>query len=147
MGSYFYFYYIQSPLHSILQALDEAQAAMMNSIYGGIGKLFLLFFLASQPAIQEKGAIIAIGFGVLITSFLHIASIRQQKKINVGFRFFVLPYGIFILTCFVQPIIAVGMPLIVSVAITIGFVLLLLFITKQIRFNDFHYLRSIFSRS
>ncbi|MEK5185720.1 putative polysaccharide biosynthesis protein [Solibacillus sp. FSL W7-1324] len=143
----FYFYYIQSPLHSILQALDEAQAAMMNSIYGGIGKLFLLFFLASQPAIQEKGAIIAIGFGVLITSFLHIASIKQQKKINVGFRFFVLPYGIFILTSFVQPIIAAGMPLMISVAITIGFVLLLLFITKQIRFNDFQYLRSIFSRS
>ncbi|MFS0875503.1 putative polysaccharide biosynthesis protein [Solibacillus isronensis] len=143
----FYFYYIQSPLHSILQALDEAQAAMMNSIYGGIGKLFLLFFLASQPAIQEKGAIIAIGFGVLITSFLHIASIKQQKKINVGFRFFVLPYGIFILTSIVQPIITVGLPLIVSCSITIGMVLLLLFLTRQIRFTDFQYLRSIFSRS
>src|SRR5690606_16717540 len=132
----FYFYYIQSPLHSILQALDEAQAAMMNSIYGGIGKLFLLFFLASQPAIQEKGAIIAIGFGVLITSFLHIASIKQQKKINVGFRFFVLPYGIFILTSFVQPVIAAGLPLIISCSITIGIVLLLLFLTRQIRFTD-----------
>jgi len=143
----FYFYYIQSPLHSILQALDEAQAAMMNSIYGGIGKLFLLFFLASQPAIQEKGAIIAIGFGVLITSFLHIASIKQQKKINVGFRFFVLPYGIFILTSFVQPVIAAGLPLIISCSITIGIVLLLLFLTRQIRFTDFQYLRSIFSRS
>ena len=28
-----YFYYIQSPLHSILQAIDEARPAMMNSIY------------------------------------------------------------------------------------------------------------------
>ena len=83
----FYFYYIQSPLHSILQAMDEAQAAMMNSIYGGLGKLFLLFFLASQPSIQEHGAIIAIGFGVLITSFLHIASIKQQKKIATIFIF------------------------------------------------------------
>ncbi|MER1989951.1 MAG: hypothetical protein ABS884_09545, partial [Solibacillus isronensis] len=86
-------------------------------------------------------------FGVLITSFLHIASIKQQKKINVGFRFFVLPYGIFILTSIVQPIITVGLPLIVSCSITIGMVLLLLFLTRQIRFTDFQYLRSIFSRS
>ncbi len=143
----FYFYYIQSPLHSILQAIDEAQAAMMNSIYGGIGKLFILFFLASQPSIQEKGAIIAIGFGVLITSFLHIASIKQQKKINVGFRFFFLPYCIFIITCIVLPLFTKGIPIIASCFVTIGFVILLLFITKQIRINDFQYIRSIFSRS
>ena len=95
----FYFYYIQSPLHSILQAVDEARAAMMNSIYGGIGKLFILFVLASQPFIQENGAIIAIGFGVLITSFLHIASVRQHKLISVGFRIFAVPYLLFIVTC------------------------------------------------
>ncbi|MEG0260800.1 MAG: oligosaccharide flippase family protein, partial [Lysinibacillus sp.] len=53
----FYFYYIQSPLHSILQAVGEARAAMMNSIYGGLGKLFVMFVLASQPGIQEKGAV------------------------------------------------------------------------------------------
>ena len=127
--------------------MDEAQAAMMNSIYGGIGKLFLLFFLASQPAIQESGAIIAIGFGVLITSFLHIASIKQQQKISVGFRFFLLPYCIFIVTCFVQPLIAVDLPLLVSCIITVSFVLLLLIVTKQIRLADFHYIRSIFSRT
>ena len=39
----FYFYYIQSPLHAILQAMDEAQAAMMNSIYGGVGSYFYYF--------------------------------------------------------------------------------------------------------
>ena len=38
-----------------------------------------MFVLASQPGIQEKGAVVAIGFGVLLTSFLHIATVRQRK--------------------------------------------------------------------
>lgn len=143
----FYFYYIQSPLHSILQAVDEAKVAMMNSIYGGIGKLFLLYLLASQASIQEKGAIMAIGFGVLITSFLHIASIRQHSKINVGLKFFLLPYGIFIITCFIQPLLTQNMPILPSSIITICIVLSSLLITKQIRSSDLQYIKSIFSRT
>lgn len=143
----FYFYYIQSPLHAILQALNEAQAAMMNSIYGGIGKLFLLFFLASQPTIQENGAIMAIGFGVLITSFLHIASIKQHQKIAIGFRFFLLPYCIFIVTSVIQPLLPFNLSLYLSCIVTVSIVLLLLIVTRQIRLADFHYLRSIFSRT
>ena len=42
---------------------------MMNSVYGGIAKLGVMFILASQPGLQETGAVLAIGFGVLITSF------------------------------------------------------------------------------
>ncbi|MEK4627882.1 MULTISPECIES: polysaccharide biosynthesis protein [unclassified Solibacillus] len=143
----FYFYYIQSPLHSILQAVDEARVAMMNSIYGGIGKLFLLYLLASQSSIQEHGAIIAIGFGVLITSFLHIASIRQHKKIAVGFRFFVLPYLIFIVTCFIQPILTQNLSLYASCTVTILMVTSLLIITNQLKLQDLKYVRSIFSRT
>ena len=143
----FYFYYIQSPLHAILQAMDEAQAAMMNSIYGGVGKLFLLFFLASQPAIQEYGAILAIGFGVLITSFLHIASIKQQRNVRVGFRFFVMPYSIFIAIVAILPTYTAAFPMPVQLAITLVVTIGLLLITKQIRLQDFIYLRAIFTRS
>lgn len=143
----FYFYYIQSPLHAILQAMDEAQAAMMNSIYGGLGKLFLLFFLASQPEIQEFGAIIAIGFGVLITSFLHIASIKQQPKIRVGFRFFILPYSVFIVTAAVLPTYTHQYPLTIQIMITLVVTVVLLLLTKQIRIQDILYIRTIFSRS
>ena len=35
----FFFYYIQGPLYSILQATGDAKAGMMNSVYGGIAKL------------------------------------------------------------------------------------------------------------
>ncbi|MEL4025678.1 putative polysaccharide biosynthesis protein [Lysinibacillus endophyticus] len=144
----FYFYYIQSPLHSILQAMDEARPAMMNSIYGGLGKLFVMFVLASQPFIQEFGAIIAIGFGVLITSFLHIATLRQHKMIAAGFRFFVIPYAMFILVCvaqtFAQPYFTFDFW--TNCAITILLLTIVLLFTNQLKWQDFSYLKSIISR-
>ncbi|HWL13007.1 MAG TPA: polysaccharide biosynthesis protein [Ureibacillus sp.] len=144
----FYFYYIQSPLHSILQAVDEARPAMMNSIYGGLGKLFIMFVLASQPFIQEYGAIIAIGFGVLVTSFLHMATLRGHKMIAAGFRFFAIPYGIFMLTCFIQSYLIpkVEFNFWTNSAFTVVILTLLLILTNQIKWSDFKVLRSIVSR-
>ena len=100
----FFFYYIQSPLYSILQATGDAKAGMMNSVYGGIAKLGVMFILASQPGLQETGAVLAIGFGVLITSFLHIATLRKNKSTATGFTMFALPYASFIMTCIMRPI-------------------------------------------
>lgn len=144
----FYFYYIQSPLHSILQAVDEARAAMMNSIYGGIGKLFVMFVLASQASIAESGAIIAIGFGVLVTSFLHIATLRSHKMIAAGFRFFAIPYISFIITCIIQSIFLPNLMLNfwVEGALTLTIVILLLIVTGQIKMSDFKFLRVIIRR-
>lgn len=142
----FYFYYIQSPLHSILQAIDEGHVAMLNSIYGGLGKLFILFALASQPFIQERGAIIAIGFGVLITSFLHIASIRRHKQIAVGFRIFLLPYLLFIVTCVMQPLLSRHMSLMIEMTMSLIFITFLLVLTRQLRLSDLHIVRSLFTR-
>ena len=96
----FFFYYIQGPLYSILQATGDAKAGMMNSVYGGIAKLGVMFILASQPGLQETGAVLAIGFGVLITSFLHIATLRKNKATATGFTMFALPYASFIMTCY-----------------------------------------------
>ncbi|MFP7201700.1 oligosaccharide flippase family protein [Lysinibacillus halotolerans] len=144
----FYFYYIQSPLQSILQAVDEARPAMMNSIYGGLAKLFVMFVLASQPFIREFGAIIAIGFGVLITSFLHMATLRGHKMISAGFRFFAVPYGIFILTSFIQTYLISNssFDFWTNSALTLIILTLLLILTNQIKISDFKYLTSIISR-
>lgn len=144
----FYFYYIQSPLQSILQAVDEARPAMMNSIYGGLGKLFVMFVLASQPFIQEYGAIIAIGFGVLVTSFLHMATLRGHKMISAGFRFFAIPYAIFIVTCFIQSyLIPKGsFDFWTNSTLTLVILTLLLVLTNQIKWSDFKVVRSIFAR-
>ena len=131
----FFFYYIQSPLFSILQALNNSKAAFFNSLYGGVGKLLLLFFLASQVSIQEKGAIVAIGFGVLITSFLHIASLRQKKEAQIGFSFFVMPYAIFLLTIIGRPLfISIGdYPLIIDCLLTMLFLTIGLVLFRQIK--------------
>lgn len=107
-----------------------------------------MFVLASQPFIQEFGAIIAIGFGVLITSFLHIATLRQHKMIAAGFRFFVIPYAMFILVCvaqtFAQPYFAFDFW--TNCAITILLLTIILLFTNQLKWQDFSYLKSIISR-
>lgn len=134
----FFFYYIQSPLYSILQATGDAKAGMMNSVYGGIAKLGVMFILASQPGLQETGAVLAIGFGVLITSFLHIATLRKNKATATGFRMFVLPYLAFILTVFIRPIfLPLGeINLWTECAITALLLLVILLFTRQLRYSD-----------
>lgn len=134
----FFFYYIQSPLYSILQATGEAKAGMMNSVYGGIAKLGVMFILASQPGLQETGAVLAIGFGVLVTSFLHIATLRKNKATATGFSMFALPYFSFILTAIIRPIFFpighVGIWL--ECLITAVFLFIILLLTRQLRYTD-----------
>ncbi|MCZ2258390.1 putative polysaccharide biosynthesis protein [Sporosarcina sp. G11-34] len=135
----FFFYYIQSPLYSILQATGDAKAGMMNSVYGGIAKLGVMFILASQPGLQETGAVLAIGFGVLITSFLHIATLRKNKATATGFSMFALPYAAFIITAIARPIfIPIGdFGLFTECAITSLFLLAILILTGQVKRKDF----------
>lgn len=121
---------------------------MMNSIYGGLGKLFVMFVLASQPGIQEKGAVVAIGFGVLLTSFLHIATVRQRKNLRAGFRMFVVPYSCFIAVCVTQyfliPI--MSLPFILSSCVTLFLLFTFLIFSNQLRFTDIRYLRKLVKR-
>ncbi|WP_342505287.1 oligosaccharide flippase family protein [Sporosarcina sp. FSL K6-2383] len=135
----FFFYYIQSPLYSILQATGDAKAGMMNSVYGGIAKLGVMFILASQPGLQVTGAVLAIGFGVLITSFLHIATLRKNKATATGFTMFAMPYASFIMTAIMRPIfIPIGnVGLIMECIITALFLLAVLILTGQVKKNDF----------
>ena len=144
----FFFYYIQSPLYSILQATGDAKAGMMNSVYGGIAKLAVMFILASQPGLQETGAVLAIGFGVLVTSFLHIATLRQNKSTATGFSMFAMTYIVFLLTVVIRPIfIPVGSyHLFVECAITSVVLLALLLLTRQIKTQDFVMLKNLVKR-
>ncbi len=145
----FFFYYIQSPLHSILQAMHEAKAAMMNSIYGGLGKLFVMFVLASQPGIEEKGAILAIGFGVCLTSFLHMATLRQKKEAGIGFTFFAIPYFLFILVTIIRPLLwPLGeMPWIADSFVTGLLIVAGLLLFNQIHLSDLRLVRKIMKKS
>lgn len=141
----FFFYYIQSPLYSILQATGFAKAGMMNSVYGGIAKLAVMFVLASQPGLQETGAVLAIGFGVLVTSFLHIATLRKNRQTGTGFSMFVLPYIAFILTVIIRPIFLPidQLNIWLDCTITIVFLLFILLVTRQLRYSDFKHFKKI----
>lgn len=141
----FFFYYIQSPLYSILQATGEAKAGMMNSVYGGIAKLAVMFVLASQPGLQETGAVLAIGFGVLITSFLHIATLRKNKTTGTGFTMFAMPYAAFVMTAIMRPIFIPigGNGLIMECAVTSVFLLVILLLTRQIKVSDFLLIKNL----
>lgn len=138
----FYFYYIQSPMHAILQASGEAKAAMMNSIYGGISKLFIMFVLASQPALQEKGAIIAIGFGVVMTSVLHLATLKKLEAFKLSIKPFAGPYLIFIAVSVIFTFYPMHLTLIPQILITLLVLTVTSFLFKQITFNEINMLIS-----
>lgn len=144
----FFFYYIQGPLYSILQATGDAKAGMMNSIYGGIAKLGVMFILASQPGLQETGAVLAIGFGVLVTSFLHIATLRKNRATGTGFAMFAMPYASFILTCIIRPIfIPIGnYGLLTECMITTLFLLVILVLTGQVKKGDLFLFKKLMNR-
>lgn len=141
----FFFYYIQSPLYSILQATGDAKAGMMNSVYGGIAKLGVMFILASQAGLQVTGAVLAIGFGVLVTSFLHIATLRKNKAAGAGFTMFALPYVSFIMTAVIRPIfIPINQfGLLTECLITTLFLLVILILFGQVKKNDILMLRRL----
>ena len=131
-----------------MQATNEAKAAMMNSVYGGIAELVVMFVLASQPGLQETGAILAIGFGVLITSFLHIATLRKNRKTDTGFTMFALPYASFIMTAIMRPIfIPTGnYGLWIDCGITVIFLTIVLFFTGQLKRDDIRHFNKLFAR-
>ena len=139
----FFFYYIQSPLNSVLQALGYAQVAMKNSILGGCIKLVCLFALASLPSLQITGAIISIGIGVMFTTFMHVASVQSVKNVSLAWGSLLSPYFVFLISIgaayFVEP---VSLQLsVVFCSLTVGLV-----VFKQIRFSDFLLIKQLLQR-
>lgn len=78
------FIYYQMPLQSILQALNLAKAAMINSLIGAIVKLGLIFALSSQPQLGIMGTAIGIAASTVLVTFLHFATI--SKRITFAFE-------------------------------------------------------------
>ncbi len=93
MAPFFIFHYYQGPLQAILQALDLARAAMINSLIGNAFKLGVIFILASQPHIGITGAALGIAAGTLLITALHYATVLRKVQFTVYikeyFKFFV----------------------------------------------------------
>lgn len=84
MAPFFLFYYYQGPLQAVLQALNLARAAMINSLIGAVIKTAVIFVLASQPAFGITGVALGIIVGFVLVTMLHFATVL--KKISFSFH-------------------------------------------------------------
>jgi stage V sporulation protein B len=86
MAPFFIFYYFQGPLQAVLQALNLAQAAMINSFIGAAVKIALIFMLATRPGFGIMGAALAIVIGIMLVTLLHLSTVTKaiSYKIHIG---------------------------------------------------------------
>jgi stage V sporulation protein B len=86
MAPFFLFYYYQGPLQAVLQALNLARAAMINSLIGAVIKTAVIFVLASQPAFGINGAALGIVTGFLLVTLLHFVTILKVIPLTIYIR-------------------------------------------------------------
>jgi stage V sporulation protein B len=83
MAPFFLFYYCQGPLQAVLQGLDLAKAAMMNSLIGSVVKTACIFALATQPNLGIMGAALSIAIGTVLVTLLHFATIMKVISYSI----------------------------------------------------------------
>lgn len=83
IAPFFIFYYYQGPLQAILQALDLARAAMINSLIGNALKIGVIFVLASRPEFGINGAALGIAAGTVLITMLHYATVLKRVQFTV----------------------------------------------------------------
>jgi stage V sporulation protein B len=88
MAPFFLFYYYQGPLQAVLQALNLARAAMINSLIGAIVKTVVIFLLASQSSFGINGAALGIIVGFVLVTVLHFATVLKK----IAFTFYIREY-------------------------------------------------------
>jgi stage V sporulation protein B len=144
MAPFFLFYYYQGPLQAVLQALDLARAAMINSLIGAIVKTAIIFVLASQPAFGINGAALGIVTGMMLVTLLHFATILKTIPMTI----YVRDYAKFVVVMaftglgghYLNTSILQGMPLglrlLTGVILTTIFYVFLSIILKLIRRDD-----------
>lgn len=90
MAPFCLFYYYQGPLQAVLQALNLARAAMINSLIGAIVKTAVIFLLASQASFGITGVALAIVVGFVLVTILHFATVLKR----IAFPFYIRDYFI-----------------------------------------------------
>ncbi|RYL94707.1 stage V sporulation protein B [Sporolactobacillus sp. THM19-2] len=86
MAPFFMILYFQAPLHAVLQALDLAKAAMINTLIGAVVKIVTLFLLTSNPEFGIAGTALAICINVVLVTFLHAAVIFKTIGFSLIFK-------------------------------------------------------------
>lgn len=88
MSPFMLVYYYQGPLQAVLQALNLARAAMLNSLIGSVVKTAVIFLLASQASFGITGAALGIVVGFVLVTGLHFATVLKK----VSFSFYTWEY-------------------------------------------------------
>lgn len=88
MAPFFLFFYYQGPLQAVLQALNLARAAMINSLIGAVVKTVVIFLLASQSSFGINGAALGIIVGFVLVTVLHFATVLKK----IAFTFYIREY-------------------------------------------------------
>ncbi|WP_456278150.1 stage V sporulation protein B [Bacillus sp. AK128] len=86
MAPFFIFYYFQGPLQAVLQALDLAKAAMINSIIGAVVKIAVIFALATRPELGIMGAALAIVISTVLVTLLHFSTVIKVISYTIYAR-------------------------------------------------------------
>lgn len=89
MAPFFIFHYFQGPLQAVLQALNLAKAAMINSLIGSGVKTVLIFALATRPSLGITGAGLAIVIGIMLVTLLHFATVLKVIPFTIYVRDYV----------------------------------------------------------
>ncbi|MGY4690453.1 stage V sporulation protein B [Salibacterium sp. K-3] len=71
------FLYMQAPLQAVLQGLNLARTAMLNTLTGAVIKMSLLFVFTSQPELGITGAALAIAVNMVLVTMLHFHMVTK----------------------------------------------------------------------
>ncbi|KAA0549277.1 stage V sporulation protein B [Bacillus sp. BGMRC 2118] len=88
MAPFFIFYYFQGPLTAVLQAMDLAKAALINSFIGSAVKIAAIFALATRPELGIMGVALAIVIGMVLVTLLHFFTVVKV----ISYTFYVRDY-------------------------------------------------------
>lgn len=100
MAPFFIFQYIQGPLQAVLQALNLARAAMINSLIGSAVKTGLIFILASRPSLGITGAALAIVAGIMLVTLLHMATVIKVVSLSIYVKDYVKSFLVIVFAGF-----------------------------------------------
>jgi len=150
MAPFFILYYMQGPLQAVLQALDLAKAAMINSIFGNVIKLACIFLLASQESFGIIGAALGIVVGMMVTTLLHYATVLKTIPITLYVRHFLKIIGSVVLTGAIGMIIyrtiSSSFPMLLTVIIAIiSMVILYIIILLLLKIVKFSEMKRLFN--
>jgi len=134
------FAYYQMPLQSVLQALNLARAAMINSLIGAVVKLALIFILSSQPQLGIMGTAIGFATSIVLVTFLHFATITKRVQVHIEIGGYLLTILVTILSGFIGHVfytnVHMNYSLFIAIALTATCFLFFSLLFKVITFRE-----------